>query len=275
MINLADYLELTRALAVFDLETTGTDETKDRVWQIGLTMHYPDKEPVKWVQRFNPECLIINTQEFDHGVTTEDLASEPLFSQYARVLAEKLTDVDFMGYNVVFDIKFLAAEMARAGVPWHWKGGIVDAYQIYKKQKPHDLTHAYMEFGGPAGQPLEESFDNAHDAGADVAATEAVLRGQLLRWPMLPRTVEGLEKEFLPDRANAIDLIGKFVWVEDEPCIAFGKHADKGPFPMRKVPPDYWGWMVNQDFSADCKALARDAKRGIFPKRQHGDDYPF
>ena len=261
MVNLATILDLKRPLAVLDLETTGINEGKDRVWQMGLTMHSPTKDPVVWLQRFNPQCLILNTPEFDHGVTTEDLATEPLFSQYAKVLASRLTNVDFAGYNVIFDIKFLMAEMSRAGMTWSWKGCIVDAYQIYRKQLPHDLMNAYREFGGPNGEPVDEDFADAHDAGADVAATEVVLSGQLTRWPMLPRTVEGLQRGFLPGREHAIDLVGKFVWVGSEPCITFGKHASQGPFPMRKVPPDYWGWMIGQSFTEEVKQLVRDAKR--------------
>ena len=231
-------------------------------------MHYPTKETVRWVQRFNPQCLIVNTHEFDHGVTTEELANEPLFSSYASALATKLLHVDFMGYNVDFDIRFLAAELQRASVAWPWKGCVVDAYQIFRRQMPHDLTHAYREFGGPNGEPTEEDFDNAHDAGADVAATEVVLFGQLRRWPMLPRTVEDLQEFCFPGRKDAIDLAGKFKWVGDEPCITFGKYAVNGPFPMRKVPPDYWNWIISKDFADDCKKLAQDAKRGVFPRRE-------
>ncbi len=275
MVNLAKVLELTRPLAVMDLETTGFDEAEDRIWQIGLTLHYPTKDPIVWVQRFNPQHLIFNTPEFDHGVTNEELANEPVFSQYAKLIASRLLDVDFAGYNVTFDIRFLMAEMSRAGVSWPWKGCIVYAYRIWKAQCPHDLTHAYREFGGPNGEPVNEDFADAHDAGADVAATGAVLNGQLLRWPMLPRTVAGLQKEFMPDRENAIDLVGKFIWVGEEPCITFGKHASNGPFSMRKVPPDYWGWMLGQDFAEEVKTLARQAKRGVFPKRVVEDDSPF
>lgn len=270
-VNLAEYLLLTRPLAVIDLETTGFDETKDRICQISVTIHYPSREPIHWDTYVDPQCPITNSKE-SHGITDADVQDQPTFLQIAPALAPKLLHVDITGFNVDFDLKFLRAEIKRANVTWPWNNHVVDAFKIYMKMLPHNLTNAYREFGGEHGErlPEGETLDDAHDAAVDVRATEIVLRGQLLRWPNLPRTVEALSEFCFPHRKDAIDSIGKFVWVENEPCITFGKYtrASGGkPFPMRQIDRNYWRFITDNDFPEDCKAIAQAAMMGIYPTK--------
>lgn len=268
MVNLAEILQLDRPLAVLDLETTGFDETKDRICQIGVTVHYPHRDPIKWASLVDPQCPITNGKE-SHGITDEDVRGKPTFRQIAPVLAPKILNVDIMGYNVEFDIKFLRAEMQRCGVNWPWSGHIVDAYRIYRKMMPHNLSNAYIEFGGENGTALPPGsrLEGAHDAGVDVTATEIVLRGQLLRWPNIPRTVRELAEFCFPPVKDAIDKAGKFVWKGDEPCINFGKYAKNGPCPMKQVGRDYWKFICDNDFPPDVKELAAAAMSGVYPQR--------
>lgn len=268
-VNLAQYLVLERPLAVLDLETTGFDETKDRICQISVTIHYLQRDPIHWESLVNPECPIMNAKE-SHGITDDRVREAPTFRMMAAALAPKLLNVDIMGYNVDFDIKFLRAEMKRAGVDWAWKGYTVDSYIIYRKKKAHNLTNAYLEYGGENGEPLPAgtTLEGAHDAGVDVRATEIVLRGQLLRHSDLPKTVKELSQWCFPLKANAIDASGKFVWNDKgEPCIAFGKHAKNGPCPMRNVERNYWKFITDNDFPQDCKEIASAAMMGIYPTR--------
>ena len=277
MINLANNLSLQRPLAVMDLETTGLDPDKDRICQIAVTIHYTDKDPIPWVSLINPECPIRKEAADAHGITDEQVQESPTFRQIAPSLGPHLLGADIMGYNVVFDIDFFRAEMKRANYPWDWKGYTIDAYQIYRRMMPHNLEAAYLEFGGESGEPLPTgtTLEGAHDAGVDVSATEAVLRGQLLRFrDELPRTVKELAAFCFPPVEGAIDESGgrpnwkpKFIWKDDVPCINFGKYARNGPYPMRKVPRDYYEFILSKDFSPSAKALARDALRGVYPTR--------
>lgn len=268
MINLAEDLQLTRPLAVLDLETTGFDPEKDRIVQIALTIHYPHRDPIAWSSLVNPGIPITNASE-SHGITDDAVRESPSFLQIAPALAPKILNVDMAGYNVVFDIGFMRGEMKRAGVAWDWKGHIVDSFPIYRRKKPHNLSNAYVEYGGEAGQPLPEGskLEGAHDAGVDVRATEIVLRGQLRRHTDLPRTVPELEAFCFPQKANAITLCGKLVWHNDEACIAFGKHARNGPLPLRRLDRGYMQFILDNDFPADMKEIIQAAMMGVFPKR--------
>lgn len=279
-------LTLTRPLAVLDFETTGLNPEIDRVIQIGLTIHYPHRDPISWTSLIDPEIPILNDQ---HGITDamiracskcrltknehplelcQEFRPNPTFKQLAPALAPRITDVDIAGYNVTFDVDFMRAEMKRAGVNWAWDGHIVDAYQIYKAKKGHTLTNAYQEFGGEDGSPLPEgtTFENAHDAGADVSATEIVLRGQLLRFTNLPRTVEELSAFCFPKNKNAVDKQGKFVWIGDEAAFNFGKW--RGRTLRDPAVRGYLKWMATTgDFSPEVKEICEDAVAGRFPTK--------
>jgi DNA polymerase III subunit epsilon len=250
-------LELERPIGILDLETTGLNVEQDRIIQIALTMHYPDKPSVPWSTLVDPEVPILNTA--NHSITDEMVKGKPTFKIIAPKLAPIITNVDLGGYNVRdFDIKMLRAEMTRAGVDWKWEGHIIDPLPIYRMYRGHNLTNAYKEYVDPNG------FSGAHDASVDVAATEAVIIGQLNRYPELPRTVKELSAFCFPKNENAIDETGKFVWCNSHAAFNFGKWRGK----LLKDPDvrGYLSWMANTgDFSDEVKDICKDALKGIFP----------
>lgn len=279
-------LKLERPLVIFDFETTGLDAEVDRVIQLGITFHFPDKDPVSRATLIDPETPILNDQ---HGITDEDIrmchkckdpeavhpkadcqiyAKCPTFRALAPDLARRLINVDLGGYNVNFDIKFMKAEMKRAGVPWAWDGHIVDPLQIYRFKRGHTLTNCYLEFGSEDGTPLpkDTKVEDAHDAGADVRMTETALRGQLLRFPDLPRTVKELADFCFPHPENAVDKTGKFVWLNGEAAFNFGKWRGR----LLRDPScrGYLKWMGSGDFSDEVKDICNSAVDGDFPVKE-------
>ena len=86
-----------------------------------------------------------------------------------------------IGYNVAFDLDMLQAEFARAGLPPLDVAGklIVDPYRLWGAMEPRGLQYAHRRFVG-------SDFDGAHRAGADVAATAAVLCGMLAAFGLQP-----------------------------------------------------------------------------------------
>jgi DNA polymerase-3 subunit epsilon len=255
-MNLATLLRLERPIAVIDLESTGVLVTMDRIVQIALTIHYPHREPIPWVQLINPGLPILNAAI--HRITDERVAEAPFFKQVAPALAPKLTNLDFAGYNVTFDLKLLRAEMQRAGVAWEWETPdikVIDAQRIYQIKSPRTLSAAYDEYCGG-------DLEGAHDAGVDVRATEAVLAGQLTRHADLPRTVKELGDLCYPPSKDGLDRAGKLVWRGGEACIGFGKHAGK---PLKTVEKNYLEWILKNEFPADLTAIVEAALRGTFP----------
>lgn len=270
MLNLATLLRLERPLAILDFETTGLDPEKDRIIQIGITVHYMAREPIGWVSLINPGIPITNRGS--HGITDADVADAPPFARVAPALAPKILNVDFGGYNTEFDVNFLRHEMRRAEVAWEWTGYIIDSYSIYRQKLPHSLTNAYCEFGGPNGEPLPpgSTLEGAHDAGKDVAATEIVLRGQLLRFPDLPRTVKDLSEYCFPKRPGAIDRKGMIIWHEGEACVTFGKYGRNSPYPLKKIERSYLQWCAGEgsNLPADVKEILKGAAIGVYPVKE-------
>ncbi|MDO5642731.1 MAG: DNA polymerase III subunit epsilon [Paracoccus sp. (in: a-proteobacteria)] len=109
---------------VLDTETTGFDpETGDRLVEIGaveLFNHLPTKR--NFHKYVNPQREVPESAVSVHGLTTEFLKDKPLFSDIAAEFLEFIgTDARLVIHNAAFDMKFLNAELKRAGhpaLPW-------------------------------------------------------------------------------------------------------------------------------------------------------------
>ena len=256
-------LTLERPLVVIDLEATGSNPLTDRIVQIAITMYRADKDPIEWVQVINPEMTIPAETIAVHRITNEMAAEAPTLRSMAAELARKaLTNVDFSGHNVTFDLRLLRAEMQRCSVPWDWeKNGslIVDTLRIYQIVDPRTLTAAYQRF---CKKPLE----GAHDAGVDVRATTEVLMAQLEEFPNIPRTVPELAAYCFPRRADSIDRGGKIVWKNGVACIGFGKYGGQSLEVLSKTNKGYLNWILKSDFPPDMKKIITNALAGIYPQ---------
>ncbi len=271
-VNLAQFLTLERPLAVLDLETTGFDADTDRIIQISLTMHYPARDPIVWASYIDPQRPILNAAE-SHKITDDMVRGATTFEALAPVLAPKITNVDIMGYNVEFDVKFLRGQFKRVNVPWPWQGYMIDAFEIYRKKITRTLADAYVEYGGEDGSPLPRGtkLEGAHDAAVDVSTTEIVLRGQLLRHADLPRTPKGLQDFCFPAKEDWIDSRGKFLFVDGVPHINFGKHVKNNggkSLPMTAVPRDYYQYMMGVVQETDMKEILQAAAMGVYPTKK-------
>lgn len=241
-------LELSRPLAVVDLETTGTTE-RDRAVQIGVVKVYPDGTITEWTTLVNPEMSIPAEATRIHGVSNDDVANAPTFRQIAVPLAKGLKNCDIAGYNVRFDIRVLLREYRRIGFPLDagiLDGHVVDAYRIFQSREKRNLSAAVRFY-------LGESFDDAHDAMTDARATLSVLMAQLERYPDLPRTPEQLHVLLFETPGDGFaDADGKFAYRDGKICLNFGKHA---ALPITEIDNGFLRWMMKGDFSADTKRI--------------------
>lgn len=195
------------------------------------------------------------TTEADRPTDAHPFRPWPTFAQLAPNLAKGLTDVDFAGKNVRYDLRVLAAEMERAHTAWSYLDArIVDADRLEKLGEPRSLSHLYKKHVG-------RDPEDAHQALADVRMTTEVIEAQLRKYDALPRDLDLLHAAQWP---GWIDPEGKFKFVDGVACIGqWGKWAGK---PMRSVERSYWQFIIDKDFSADVKKLAMDALMGVFPE---------
>ena len=263
--DLAAHLVLSRPLVCVDLEATGVWPGRDRIVQIAAASIFPDGKVSTWSSLVNPEQPIPAVATSIHGITDEEVASEPTFAQIAPTVKTLLSDCDLTGYNVErFDRRLLAAEFARVGIEDPMAGArVVDAYTMFVRQEPRSLDAALEFYGVEEG----ETTRRAHDARSDVEATVAVLMAQLNRYPDLPRTVDDIHDWLYPSDPNRIDRDGKLVWHDGVATVAFGAQAGTSLVELATSDRDFLEWVLRKNFSDEVKAIVRDALEGRFPAR--------
>ena len=110
-------LNLRRPIVFFDLETTGTNISRDRIVEISIVKVMPDGTEIVKTRRVNPEMPIPAEATAIHHITDDDVRNEPTFRQIAKSLAQLFIGCDIAGFNSNrFDIPLLDQEFQRADV---------------------------------------------------------------------------------------------------------------------------------------------------------------
>ncbi len=102
---------------VLDTETTGLDpDAGHRLVEVAgleLVNHVPSGRHIQ--QYINPERDMPGEAYRIHGLSAEFLAGFPVFPEVALALLDFIGDSRLVIHNADFDLKFLNAELARAG----------------------------------------------------------------------------------------------------------------------------------------------------------------
>jgi DNA polymerase-3 subunit epsilon len=233
-------MNLTRALVVLDVETTGTDPMTDRIVQFGAVRIEPGGSQECLNMLVNPGCKIPAEATAIHGITDAQVEMRPKFPDLAHLVVGFLADADFAGYRLrSLDLPIVDQELRRCGSKLPTGAEIIDVYGIWAKALPRTLKDAVRFFCG-------REMPDAHDALADAQATLDVLHGQLAAFPQF----EGMSAAALAilsnmgDRVYA-DLAGKLYKDADGDLrYSFGKHRDT------KVRDEtgFGHWMLGKDF---------------------------
>lgn len=240
-------LSLKRPIVFFDLETTGTNISHDRIVEISLVKVMPDGTEIVKTRRVNPEMPIPAEATAIHHITDEDVRNEPTFRQIAKSLAQIFTGCDIAGFNSNrFDIPLLDQEFQRADVDFDFgKARFIDVQTIFHKKEPRNLTAAYSFYCG-------KNLEDAHSASADTMATYEVLKAQLVRYEDLPLDVAELS-EYACQNRN-VDFVGRLIYDDlHREVINFGKYKGRVAEEVLKADPSYYTWIMNGDFTKNTK----------------------
>ncbi|MBQ7388327.1 MAG: ribonuclease H-like domain-containing protein [Paludibacteraceae bacterium] len=252
-------LNLKNPLVFFDLETTGTNITTDRIVEISYLKVMPNGEEMSKTYRVNPEMHIPEQASQVHGIYDNDVADCPTFKELAKVLAREFEGCDLAGYNSNrFDIPLLAEEFERVGVNIDLsKRKFVDVQVIFHKMEQRTLSAAYKFY-------CKKDLENAHSADADTRATYEVLKAQLDRYPQLQNDVAALSE--MTYNRN-VDFAGRIVYDDkDEEVFNFGKYKGMRVVDVLHRDPGYYSWIMNGDFALNTKRVLTNIRLREFNK---------
>ena len=254
-------LNLIRPIIFFDLETTGTSVTADRIVEISLIKVFPDGHTEEKTRRINPERHIPEESTAIHHITDDDVKDAPTFRQIAKSLHELFEDSDIAGFNSnKFDVPLLIEEFGRAGLSFDVSGrNFVDVQGIFHKMEQRTLVAAYRFYCG-------KELNDAHSASADTRATSEVLLSQLDRYPELKNDVSALA-EFSSGGRN-VDLAGRMVYDDNhEPIFNFGKNKGRKVKDIVRHEPGFIQWIMQGDFPKETKDQLRRLQYEFLKKK--------
>ncbi len=121
-----------------DTETTGLDPSEGHriieICCIELENHLPTDQIFHTL--VNPERDIPEEAIRVHGITSDKLADAPLFADVANDFLAFIGEAPLVIHNVVFDLKFLNAELERVAKPQLPASRGIDTIQIAKRRFP-------------------------------------------------------------------------------------------------------------------------------------------
>jgi len=268
-------LHLERPLAIFDLETTGTDIARDRIVEIAVVKILPDGQvqtlPAERGHEhrylINPTIPIAPETSMIHGITNEMVLDAPTFEEVAPKLFKFLFNCDLGGFNSNrFDIPLLAEEFLRAGIDFSLEGrNLIDVQVLFHMMEPRTLKAAYKFY-------CNKSLDDAHEALPDALATHEILEAMIERY-------EGVEVEdgkgnvtvpirndmkqihLISERKKRADLAGHLVYNDQEEVVFnFGKYKGMAVREVLARDQGYFSWMQNAEFPLYTKKVLADIR---------------
>jgi len=239
-------LQLTRPLAVIDLETTGLNLGTDRIVEIAIVKITPDSKKTIKRKLINPEIPISAISSAMHGITDDMVKDAPSFKQVANELKQFIENCDLAGYNSNrFDIPLLAEEFLRNGMDFDCKERkLVDVQKIFHQMEQRTLGAAYKFY-------CDKTLDGAHGAEADAMATWEVLEAQILKYPQLGDNIESITKFTGEDQI--VDFARRFTFENGVEIFNFGKYKGRPVADVLKAEPQYYDWMMKGDFPMHTK----------------------
>ena len=262
-------LELSRPLAVLDVQSTGLDSSNARIVKLSVLKVYPDGSEHAKSVLVNPEIPIPPGATQVHGISDLDVMDMPMFRAYARALADHLENCDIAGFGIErFGLPLLQAEFERNDVEFEISGRIVvDAMTIFHRLEPRNLASAYSRFVGGSKSDAVEDAQGARDVFS-------ILQGEVSSSRSVPVVPTALAAWANGIDDTAIDREGKFVWSEGgDALVNFGKHRGERLIDVVENDLPYLKWVAgSDDFDGEVRKIAGLAVDGDLKKRSGNDD---
>ncbi len=239
-------LQVSRPLAIIDLETTGINVAVDKIIEIAIVKLMPNGSTLKKRKLINPQTAIPKCSSDVHGITNEMVKDAPTFKQVANEIKQFLDNCDLGGYNSNrFDIPMLIEEFLRAGLDFSMDGRkLVDVQKIFHQMEQRTLSAAYKFY-------CNKALINAHSAEADATATLEILHAQVVRYPEIGATIESILNCI--GEEDCVDFARRMIIADGIEIFNFGKHKGKSVTEVLRTEPQYYDWIMKGDFPLNTK----------------------
>jgi DNA polymerase-3 subunit epsilon len=239
-------LQISRPLAIIDLETTGVNIAVDKIIEIAIIKLLPDGTTQLKRKIINPQIPIPDSSSDVHGITNEMVKDAPTFKQVANEIKQFIDNCDLGGYNSNrFDIPMLIEEFLRAGLDFYTDGRrLIDVQKIFHLMEQRTLSAAYKFY-------CNKTLEDAHSAEADAVATLEILHAQVLRYPQIGNSLESILNCI--GEEDCVDFARRMIKVDGIEIFNFGKHKGKPVIEVLKAEPQYYDWMMKGDFPMNTK----------------------
>ncbi|MBT1703438.1 3'-5' exonuclease [Chryseosolibacter indicus] len=259
-------LNLKNPICFFDLESTGTNITHDRIIEIAVIKMMPNGEVHRKYNLVNPTIPIPPESVVFHGIKDEDVKDKPTFKELAKDYAKFMEGADLSGFSILkMDVPLLVEEFLRAGVDFDYqRKKIIDSQKIFHLMEKRTLSAAYKFY-------VNKELDDSHTAEADTEASMQVLLAQIQKYDgqdvtdasgrkvgEIKNDMDVLSRLIADDM---VDLAGRMIKNEKgEEMFNFGKHKGKKVVDVLKQEPAYYDWVMNGDFPQDTKRKLTEIK---------------
>lgn len=240
-------LQLSKPLAVIDIECTGMNLSTDRIVEIAIVKIMPDGRKLVKRKLLNPEVPIPPSQTEIHGITDEMVKDAPTFRQAANEIRQFIDNSDLAGYNSNrFDVPMLVEEFLRISLEIDFRNRkLIDVQKIFHTMEQRTLSAAYKFY-------CNGVLENAHSAEADANATWEVLQSQIQKYPQLGLTLDSVLK-CIGEETNMVDFARRMVIENGREVFNFGKHKGRAVTDVLKAEPQYYDWMMKGEFPLHTK----------------------
>jgi DNA polymerase-3 subunit epsilon len=251
--KLVKLLKLDKPLVIFDVTTTGTSISSDKIIHLAFIKIWPDGRVKKEEMMIDPEFKMPAESIAIHGIRNRDLKEKPNFRELAQRIWEEFNDCYYGGFNIEnFDLPILRREFLRVGMDLDYdEDRIIDSKAIFHHMAPRTISFAYKYY---VGKEIREDYDAANHAEL---VTEVLIK-------QLEKYKEARNLDFLKMIRESYEDIRsgttrKFYWVNGEAYFAFSKYKNLSVSSVVKKDRKFLEWILESDFRDDTKSIIRQA----------------